>query len=250
MKVQGVVLAGGEGRRLRPLTFYFQKAMVPVGRSQRPLLELVLRCLRYHGIDDVLLLVGYKHEQVIGYFGDGSRLGLKLRYVVDKEGYRGTGGALLNALHEGAVSADTLLVYYGDILTTMDLAEFLREHERKKADLTLAVARRYQVPVGVVELAEDGSVRSVKEKPWVDLRVTIGVLAVNREALRVLDSIWKGGKREIDIMGDFVPELVRRGYRVRAYETESFWYDVGSSERYEKLDHDMIDSMFSYVLHD
>ena len=71
--VKGVVLCGGEGARLRPLTYYFQKTLLPVGSAQRPVLEYMLRLLRHHGISDVVLLVGYKHEQVMNYFGQGER---------------------------------------------------------------------------------------------------------------------------------------------------------------------------------
>jgi NDP-sugar pyrophosphorylase family protein len=75
--VKPVVLCGGEGSRLRPLTYYFQKAMIPVGREQRPLLEYILRHIRFHGFMEAVLLVGYKGEQVVNYFEDGGRVGAK-----------------------------------------------------------------------------------------------------------------------------------------------------------------------------
>ena len=78
--VKGVVLAGGEGRRLRPLSYYFQKCMIPIGHSQKPLLEYIVRLLKYHNIADVLLLAGYKQEQITNYFNSGNRFGVKINF--------------------------------------------------------------------------------------------------------------------------------------------------------------------------
>ena len=154
---KGVVLCGGEGARLRPLTFYFQKTILPVGSSQRPVLEFVLRLLRHHGIREVVLLVGYKHEQIMNYFGHGERLGVRLTYVVDDPALRGTGGSLLNAYQQGVLSKeDRLLIYYADILSDIDLSEMLAYHERTGAVATLAVSRGYRVPVGVAWVDGEG----------------------------------------------------------------------------------------------
>ena len=91
-RVFGVVLAGGEGRRLRPITYYFQKCMIPVGNHQKPLLEYILRLLKMHGIVDLKMLVGYKHEQIVNYFGDGGRLGVNIEYFLDEPSIGGSGG--------------------------------------------------------------------------------------------------------------------------------------------------------------
>ncbi|MEM1937976.1 MAG: sugar phosphate nucleotidyltransferase, partial [Candidatus Caldarchaeum sp.] len=97
-----VVLCGGEGSRLRPLTYYFQKTMVPVGREQRPLLEYILRHIKMHGFEEAVLLIGYKGEQVVNYFEDGSRVGIRLTYVWDSEEVKGTCASLRNALKQDA----------------------------------------------------------------------------------------------------------------------------------------------------
>ena len=96
--VVGVVLAGGEGKRLRPLTYYFQKCMIPVGSCQKPLLEYILVHLRKHGIVDAKMLVGYKHEQIVNYFDDGSRFGVRIRYYIDEPSLRSAHDVLLHLL--------------------------------------------------------------------------------------------------------------------------------------------------------
>jgi mannose-1-phosphate guanylyltransferase len=82
-KIKGIVLCGGKGTRLRPLTHYIQKTMVPVGLKQKPLLEYVVRLFKFHGIKDLVFLVNYKSEQIMNYFEDGSRFGVKIAYVED-----------------------------------------------------------------------------------------------------------------------------------------------------------------------
>jgi mannose-1-phosphate guanylyltransferase len=243
-RVVGVVLAGGEGKRLRPLTYYFQKCMIPVGIKQKPLLEYILLFLKRHGIVDARLLVGYKHEQIRNYFDDGSRFGVKIRYVVDDPSMGGSGGALLNAARKGAFGkADVLLVYYGDILSDINLSAMLRQHVESGSVSTLAVVNGFEVPVGVAEL--DGRViKGWVEKPKVDIYAGIGIVVLSPEALDALETL-SAKRGSIDIMGDLIPELIARGKRVEAFLTDEFWYDVGSTEKYEKLDNKLIDRIFN-----
>ncbi|RLI26906.1 hypothetical protein DRO58_05160 [Candidatus Bathyarchaeota archaeon] len=247
-RVVVAVLCGGEGSRLRPLTYYFQKSMIPVGSVQKPLLEYIVALLRSHGFRDVVFLAGYKHEQILNYFGDGSRFGVRINYSLDREGFRGTGWALLNAYRLGLFKRfNHVLVYYGDILSDMDLTRMFRQHVKTGACATLAVSKGYRLPVGVVSL--DGlRVMEVREKPKMEIPVSIGVLVLRVNALEVLEDIseTRVGK-ELDIMSHLLPELVARGEPVYAYLTDCFWYDVGSVERYEKLNNNIVDRLFEKV---
>jgi mannose-1-phosphate guanylyltransferase len=236
-----VVLCGGEGSRLRPLTYYFQKSMIPIGPEQRPLLEYILRHIRSHGFQEAVLLVGYKGEQIVNYFGDGERFGLRLSYVWDVEGAKGTYASLHHALVENAFTkSDTLLIYYGDILTNLDLSGLVTKHVNEGFAATLALSPKYQLPVGVAEV-DDGLVVKMREKPSIDINVTIGILALEA---RYLDMDGKF----TDIMSDLIPVLVEHGERVGAYISDTFWYDVGSTERYEKLTNEIIDKHLSTIL--
>ena len=246
-RVKGVVLCGGEGVRLRPLTYYFQKGMIPIGSRQKPLLEYVVRLMRYHGILNLCFLVGYKGEQIRNYFSDGNRFGVKLTYVYDRPVFRGTGGAVLNAFREGDIGCDqTLLIYYGDILSNVSLTELLKQHHETKAVATLALARGYQIPVGVAEL-RGGRVERLVEKPVLDIFVGVGILALDGDALKDLEQLHQE-IRETDIMRHLLPHLVENGRAVCAYVTDAFWYDVGSTEQYEKLENSTIDDQFAGIL--
>ena len=238
-EIKGLVLCGGEGVRLRPLTYYFQKVMIPIGAEQKPLLEYIVRLLKRHKITDIHLLVGYKAEQIRNYFDGGDRFGVKITYVYDRSGFGGTGGALLNAYKRGAISCDgTFLIYYGDILSNVNLTEMLKQHFETDAVATLAMAKGYQIPVGVAEV-KDGMVRGLVEKPVLDIFVGMGILALNGYALEDLERLHKQD-REMDIMRDLLPHFMGSGKAVRAYVTDAFWYDVGSTERYEKLDNSAV----------
>ena len=242
-RIIGVVLAGGEGRRLRPLSYYFQKCMIPVGSRQKPLLEYILQLLKKHGIVDVKLLVGYKHEQIVNYFGDGGRLGVELDYFVDDPSLGGSGGALLSAARKGAFEdADALLVYYGDILSNVDLSVMLHRHVESGSVATLAVTNGFEVPVGVAEV-EGTVVKGWVEKPRIDMYAGIGIVVLSPEALDALEKLAVG-RENLDLMGDLIPFLIGNGRRVEAFMTSAFWYDVGSTEKYEKLDNHLVDELF------
>jgi len=233
------VLCGGEGVRLRPLTYYFQKGMIPIGPKQKPLLEYIARLLKQHGITDICFLVGYKAEQVHNYFDEGSRFGVRISYVLDRPEYKGSGGAVLNAYKQGAVKPEqTLLIYYGDILSNLDLNKMLKQHFRAGAEATLALSKSYQIPVGLAEL-KDGRIKKFVEKPVMDILVGIGILVLNGSVLKYLETLYEEGEK-MDLMGDLLPQLIRNGRLVRGYVTDAFWYDVGSTERYEKLDNNLL----------
>lgn len=234
-EMKPVVLCGGEGSRLRPLTYYFQKTMVPVGREQRPLLEYILRHIKMHGFEEAVLLIGYKGEQVVNYFEDGSRVGIRLTYVWDSEEVKGTCASLRNALKQDALTPrDTLLVYYGDILTNLNLGELARKHVQDKAAATLALSPNYQLPVGVADVV-DGLVKEMREKPFIPINVTIGILVLEARHLQQSEGLT-------DIMSDLIPRLIKQGEKVSAYVSDCFWYDVGSTEKYEKLSNELVDA--------
>ncbi len=156
---------------------------------------------------------------------------------MDTPDYTGTGGALLNAYKKGLLGQGTVLVWYGDILAPLNPQDLLARHWEWRADATLAVADRYQVPVGIAEVDEEGNIVRLEEKPWLPVKATIGVLALEAKALAEAEEAL--GK-SFDIMAHLVPWMIRRGLRVKAYTYTGPWYDLGSLERYNKLDHNKI----------
>ncbi|MEM0118543.1 MAG: nucleotidyltransferase family protein [Conexivisphaerales archaeon] len=248
-EVVGVVLCGGLGSRLRPLTYYFQKVMLPIGSAQRPILEYILHSLRMAEIRNALLLANYKFEQIRNYFGDGSTVDMELTYIMDDPSYRGSGGALLNAWKKGKINDDaTILIYYGDILTKLDLRKMLQQHWNDSSVATLAVAKGFRVPVGVAKM--DGKkISSFEEKPEIDINVGVGIMALESKALAMLEEIYniKHGD-SIDIMGDLLTTLIKKGENVEGFVFDDFWLDVGSIEAYEKVDPKKFDDMFSGLI--
>lgn len=245
-KVKSLVFCGGPGVRLRPITYYFQKTMLPIGTKQKPLLEYVIRLLKFHGIKDLTLLVDYKAEQILNYFDDGSRFDVKISYVHDDPKLKGTAGSLLNAYKHGAVSVeDTLLMYYGDILTNMNLRDLLRYHRNRRASATVALASGFTVRVGLADVDDSGKIRGFVEKPKLEKPVSIGILVFKGETLEDMDRM-KMDRRGLDLMGNVIPHLIKAGKPVYSYLTDAFWYDVGSTEAYEKLNHKLVDNMFSH----
>ncbi len=249
-KVKAVILGGGKGKRLRPLTYYFQKVMIPIGSKQKPLLEYIVRLLKHHGFKDILLLVGYKYEQVINYFEDGSRFDVHIDYVIDDPKYTGTGGALYNAIKLGKLNdVEDIVVYYGDILSDIDLTNMYKYHRDKKADITVAIASKYQIPVGLVETNNEQRILSIIEKPWLPLKVTIGILMMSKNAFKYIDELAKEKMKDattlkLDIMGEIIPFVIEKGGNVYAYIHSGVWLDVGSTEKYEKLDNKLVDRLF------
>jgi len=246
-QVKGLILCGGTGTRLRPITYYFQKTMIPIGLKQKPLLEYVIRLLSFHGISDLAFLVNYKAEQIVNYFDDGSRFGVRVSYIHDAPKLGGTAGSVLNAYRQGAATIkDTLLVYYGDIVTTINLKDLLNYHSSRHALATVALALGFTVRVGLADLDRKGKIRGFVEKPKLEKPVSIGIMVLDGETLKDIEQLHRK-KRRVDLMKDLIPNLVENGKPVYGYLSKTFWYDVGSTEAYEKLDHRSVDKSFAYL---
>ena len=245
---KGIILAGGQGTRFRPLTYYFQKCMIPVGDEQKPVLEYIVRLFAHHGITEIVLLVGYKHQQIRNYFNDGSRFGVHIEYVLDNPDYPGSANALVNAYREGALTKyDDLIVYYGDILSNFDLREMVTRHVEAEAGATLALSNGYKIRVGTAKIV-DGFIAKFIEKPEVELPVSVGMLVISGSVMDDLNLLHEkdpGGA--FDIMGDVIPYLIEKGIPVLPYVSEAFWYDLGSLERYERFETEALDKNLSYL---
>lgn len=254
--VQGAVLSGGKGTRFWPFNGLIPKPLVPVGEAEKPLLEYIVAWLSQNGINRIALLVGHKYKQVVNYFGTGSRWNVELVYSVDDEYeiskndigtlkcgvhmYCDTGGALLKAIRTGKITSDTILVWYGDIISDLDVKALLEKHFSSKAVATIAVADKYKVPVGIPRLDGDNVVE-MREKPWLEnVKPSIGILAVEKEAVEEAgESIGKS----FDIMRDLIPRIIRNGGTVKAYIHSGHWYDVGSIERYRKIPEEIFETL-------
>jgi NDP-sugar pyrophosphorylase family protein len=216
-----VVMAGGLGTRLRPLTEDRPKPMLPVG--DRPLLEYVVDELRAAGIGRLSIATHYKGHLIEEHFGDGSRFGMEIGYV-DEETPLGTAGAI--GLMEPV--AGPVLVVNGDILTKLDFRAVLRFHEKHSADMTVGVRQHeYTVPFGVVKM--DGVlVKGVDEKPTERFLINAGIYVLDPVACA---RVPRGRKFD---MTDLIEDLVAEGQTVVGFPVQEYWLDVGRLADYEK----------------
>jgi len=236
--VKVAILAGGAGLRFHPYTELIPKPMIPIGKSEKPILEHIVSWLREQGFRSYVFLVGYRWRYIFNYFDDGSRFNIKIEYSLDEEdGYKNTGGALLKAYRNKLLS-DTVVIWYGDILATVNVRDLLEYHFKNKADITLVVADNYRVPVGVAKLDKDYRIVEFSEKPRIPLYVTIGIGVLSTRVFE--QDIEKELGKDFDFMGDLVPWSIRKGYAVYGYLYNGMWLDVGSLERYKKINMDDI----------
>lgn len=232
--MKAVILVGGEGTRLRPLTYAIVKAMVPV--LNRPFIEYVIRHLSSHNVKEIVLALGYKPDCITDYFGDASQLGIKLIYSVESEPL-GTAGAVKNA--EKHIE-DTVFVLNGDVFTDINLTDMLQFHRRKKAKVTIALT---PVPdptrFGVVETDKEQRVRRFVEKPSRDQvtsnMINAGVYILETE---VLKRIPKG--KYFMFERDVFPKLLADGEPVYGYAIDAYWIDTGTPEQYLELTRDLM----------
>jgi mannose-1-phosphate guanylyltransferase len=231
--VQALVLAGGEGTRLRPLTLTLPKPVMPL--AGRPFLTFMLDWLRRHGVDDVLLSCGYRSHDVQRVLGD-IHGGMRLRYVVEEEPL-GTAGPLRLAADEGVLE-DRVLVLNGDCLTDIDLTAELAQHEAHGAKATLAlVAVDDTSSYGVVPTTEDGQVEAFLEKqsgPVPTNRINAGTYVLERS---VVENFIPSG-RPVSFEREVFPQLVGNG--LYGWHADGYWIDIGTPERYLEATYDLL----------
>jgi mannose-1-phosphate guanylyltransferase len=232
--MQAVILVGGEGTRLRPLTSTVPKPVVPL--VNRPFMSYMLDWLRSHGVDDVVMSCGFLAHGVRNVLGDGSDYGVRLRFVEEPEP-RGTAGALKYA---ESLLRDRFLMLNGDVLTDIDLTAQIAQHERTGAVATLGL-----VPVedpsayGLVDIDDSCAVREFIEKPGPDENLPTNLISAGAYMLErsILDMIEPD--RNVSIEREVWPELVGNG--LFGFASNGYWLDIGTPQRYLQGTFDIIE---------
>ena len=226
LPLEAVIMAGGSGTRIRPLTSDLPKPMLPMG--DRPLIELIIVQLREAGIRRVSVATHYRSEKIIDHLGTGDALGVEISYLTEEQAL-GTAGALgMMQRPDGP-----LLVLNGDVLTGLDFRAMLTFHQRHEADLTVAV-RRYEIPIpwGVVE-SEGPSVRRIREKPLLSVLANAGIYLLESSVCRYVPS----GQRFN--MTDLIDRLLDDGGSVVSFPIVEYWLDIGQHSDYEQAKNDV-----------
>ena len=220
--MRAVILAGGKGTRLRPFTTSFPKPLMPVGDI--PILEVLLRQLRAHGVTEATMLTGHLAYLLEGYFSDGTALGMRIDYLRE-EAPRGTAGPL----HQLAGKLDDdFFVMNGDLLTDLNFTDLLDRHRDSGAGITVSTYRREEkIDLGVLKIAEDGGVVGYDEKPTLHLDISMGVYAMSPPVLaRIPDTYYD--------MPTLILDLLAAGERVNSRPHDGFWLDIGRVDDYTR----------------
>ena len=233
--MKAVVMAGGEGTRLRPLTSNQPKPMVPV--VGKPCMEHILELLRRHAFEDVVVTVAFLPQAIRAYFRDGESLGMNVEYSVE-ESPLGTAGSV--RLASGALD-DTFLVISGDALTDIDLRKLVDFHNERGAAVTIAL-KSVDNPLdfGIVVTDEDGRIERFLEKPsWGQVfsdTINTGIYVVNPECLRHVPD-----DRAYDFSKELFPLLLEMGRPLYGYVCDGYWQDIGNLDQYRQANFDALD---------
>ncbi|MCL6107005.1 MAG: sugar phosphate nucleotidyltransferase [Actinobacteria bacterium] len=233
--MKAVVMAGGEGTRLRPLTSNQPKPMVPI--VNKPCMEHIIELLKLHGLNDVVVTVAFLPQIVRGYFGDGSLLGVSIEYSVE-ESPLGTAGSVRNAAEH---LDETFIVISGDALTDFDLSEVIDFHKNNGSLITIAL-KSVENPLefGVVIVDEKKRIKQFLEKPsWGQVfsdYVNTGIYVLEPE---IFDYIPEGAK--YDFSRDLFPKMLEREKPMYGYPLEGYWQDIGNVNQYLRANHDALD---------
>jgi mannose-1-phosphate guanylyltransferase len=224
--VKAVILAGGLGTRLRPLTLQVPKPLLPVGG--RPILEHIIEWLKSNGVTEVVVSTGYLGKMIESHLGDGSKLGVKVEYAV-AEGPLGIGGQLRNA---AKMLPARFVCLYGDAILDFDLKTLISFHAQKRdALLTMALMREtIQTKYGVIETERDGRVERWKEKPVIENDINVGCYVMQK---RYLDYIPRGAEAG---MKETFDSAMEAGEPIYALKVGGSFWDIGDKQAYAEAD--------------
>lgn len=232
--MKAIIMAGGEGTRLRPLTCNIPKPMMPI--MDKPVMEYALELLKKNGITDIGVTLQYLPDEIMNYFGDGKEFGVNMRYFIE-ETPLGTAGSVKNA--EGFLN-DSFIVISGDALTDIDLSKAIAYHKKKSSIATL-VLKEVPVPLefGVVVTDNDGKVTGFLEKPsWSEVfsdKVNTGIYILEPEIFSYYEK-----NQKFDFSNDLFPIFLNEKRPMYGYVAEGYWCDIGNIEQYIRCHFDIL----------
>ena len=221
--MKAIILAGGKGTRLKPYTTVFPKPLMPIGDN--PILEIIVRQLKLHGFNEIIMAVGHLAELIMTFFNDGTKYGIKIKYTREDQPL-GTAGPL--ALMKEDLN-EAFLMMNGDVLSTLNYSDLVNYHKRNGAIATIALKKRtIKIDFGVPEVDADNNIIGYTEKPEIEYLVSMGVYVFEP---RVLEYIRPNEYLDFP---DLIKELISNGETVKVYVYDGYWLDIGRPNDYER----------------
>ncbi len=237
--MKAIVMAGGQGSRLRPLTLSRPKPLIPL--VNKPVVTHIIEWLRRFGVSDIILTLQHQADLFQGHLGEGAGLGVRLRYAVE-ESPLGTAGGVLNTMKSGLVDfGESVLIVSGDSVTDINLRRLIAFHEERKADVTVALHRTSNpLEYGMVITEPDGRIVQFVEKPgWAEVvsdLVNTGIYVINTDIFKVAPE-----NEPFDFSNDLFPLLLREGRPLYGLAARGYWCDVGAPPAYMQATFDMLE---------
>ncbi|MFZ1729252.1 MAG: sugar phosphate nucleotidyltransferase [Bacteroidota bacterium] len=233
--MKAVIMAGGFGTRLRPLTCNIPKPMVPV--VNRPMMLHIVDLLKKHGFNDIISLLYYHPNSIRDYFGEGKDFGISMQYTHAEADF-GTAGSVRNAFDK--IGSDRVLIISGDVLTDFDISEAIRFHEEKGADATIVLTRvPNPLQFGVVIVDEEGNITRFLEKPsWGEVfsdTINTGIYILENSVLAMIPF-----KEDYDFSKNLFPLMMQEGKKLCGYISDGYWRDVGNLGEYHEASLDCL----------
>jgi len=234
--MKGVIMAGGFGTRLRPLTCNIPKPMVPL--ANKPMLEHIIALLKKHGIKDIVAILYYQPDVIMDYFGDGDKFGVDITYVTASQDL-GTAGSVKNAANY--LSNETFLIISGDVLTDFDLGSIIKFHQEKKALVTITtthVTNPLQYGIIIIDSKTGRIIRFLEKPSWGEVfsdTVNTGIYVLEPEALELIPV-----EQMYDFSKDLFPRLLADSLPLYGYIAPGYWRDIGNLTEYRLAHYDVL----------
>ena len=233
--MKAIIMAGGFGTRLRPLTINIPKPMVPV--ANLPMMEHVVNLLKHHGFDDIMVLIFFQSDIIKNYFKDGRKFGVKMDYLLPEQDY-GTAGAVRYAAD---FCDETVLVISGDVLTDFDLAAGFRFHRERQGDATIMLTRlENPLPYGIVITGADYRITRFMEKPsWGEMfsdTINTGIYILEPKTVRLIPP-----KTNFDFSQNLFPVMLQKQMNLLGKIADGYWRDIGNIDEYVNAHHDLLE---------
>lgn len=231
--MKAVIIAGGLGTRLRPLTYNTPKPIVPV--ANLPFVVHQIELLRQHGVDEIILNLHYLSDNIKKILDDGKEWGVKIRYSIEATPL-GTAGAVKNA--EEYFGNEPIVVFNGDVLTDINISQIVDYHKKKKASITLTLTRvEDPTSYGLIKTSPEGRVERFIEKPSWEQLANIGAIDTINAGIYIIDpAIFKHVPKGVEYSFErqLFPDLLESGVPIFGYTTDRYWIDIGQPDQYRQ----------------